>query len=952
MSEQEVLSHLHALVTNGQYRQAEELLVNPAYIQMVHKSPTGRYLASVVAMRLGRAEDALALLSRDTRQDLNQQAGDTPLLSQTPTGNKRPTQLKSDLMNMTSLLDPPNITAAEGSKADLETVQPFNPQAWMMYMQGAAVIQLSNVGATETTPGIKQLLQQYPANSQLAASAAKGAQSTRLSGLDALAARIWTETVRLDPRCWEAWTGLRDHGLLTAEEETDLIYDVNWSQVCGPSAEFFQNYCLATQPYAKTNEQAIHSLLSRYPALINDPSLRTIHAARLLLLGQARSCLEHTTRALELRRVPDPSTTAVHITALTMLYAKNALFRIAHELAEEFGLSAIKRAETEPRDTGSGPASMVEGGQKPSFPLSTPRGSGVAAAVAGTGRLRSGARGLLVPETPSKTPGAFSAPMPTHSAYTTGSTGYVAARSVVQSAEATALAAWRGLWGLPTWTHAGPPVLATYSSALGPLQAVSAESSSLLNTLTTSSVQAVGYSTQYEFAGASLAWYAIGCYYLVSALLMATPEAVCHEWVMTANVTGNSMSERQSGMAGLASMRRSLPLSPEAERALEEARRWLAKTTLATPRSVVAWVAFAHTFIVSGEWEAATRALHTAVGLCGCDGVVHGGGRDTPAQTSNRPPHNAVRGTMLAHIPLSSLGGVYLQMGDLGMAESCFNASAQCLSEYSVSEWIAAWKPVVDAVKHSQALSWCLENKEIPEGAIYTASLSDAQLLNDLGAMHYSTNNLTHARLLFMLSLRALLAQADSKMDSLFIVSNKRTTKLPAETRACLALVKHNLGNTLRRLNEFSAALECLQAAYEHAPNEPAIWISLAFCRHSRAVAAYPDTAKCSDDLDQAIEMYHRILAEQPGDSATTDLLSLALEMSTCTHDVIPTAIDPLLPDESFAFALRDPDEIGLLALNSLAVDDSNEVQESDSSQQSEDSDEAMDIEEDTDSEL
>ncbi|KAJ1719230.1 hypothetical protein LPJ61_006349, partial [Coemansia biformis] len=54
-----------ALVTNGQYRQAEELLVSPAYATKVRASASGRYLASVVAMRLGRAEDALELLRVD-----------------------------------------------------------------------------------------------------------------------------------------------------------------------------------------------------------------------------------------------------------------------------------------------------------------------------------------------------------------------------------------------------------------------------------------------------------------------------------------------------------------------------------------------------------------------------------------------------------------------------------------------------------------------------------------------------------------------------------------------------------------------------------------------------------------------------------------------------------------------------------------------------------------------
>ncbi|KAJ2788751.1 hypothetical protein H4R20_007312, partial [Coemansia guatemalensis] len=319
------------------------------------------------------------------------------------------------------------------------------------------------------------------------------------------------------------------------------------------------------------------------------------------------------------------------------------------------------------------------------------------AATAGTSRLRAGARGLLVPETPSKagSGSVFASPAGTaNSARRQGapsSTASALARSVAQSAPATATAVWRGLWGLPTWTHPGPPVLATYPSALGPAQAAPVNSESAVSTLgtfTTANAQSVGSPTQYEFIGASLAWYAIGCYYLVSAALMAAPAVSQREWPLSGMIYGDGLAAASAGNFGhgggsanpAAMLRRSQPLAPEAEHALSEARRWLAKTTLASPRSIVAWVAFAHTFIIAGEWESATRALHTAVGLCGCEGVIHGGGRDSAALDllSNQTPskqsistdsdllddgmHSSgydaafERGSQLAHAPLASLG--------------------------------------------------------------------------------------------------------------------------------------------------------------------------------------------------------------------------------------------------------------------------------------------------------
>ncbi|KAJ1884077.1 hypothetical protein LPJ71_009844, partial [Coemansia sp. S17] len=494
-----------------------------------------------------------------------------------------------------------------------------------------------------------------------------------------------------------AWSGIREHGLLTCEEELQLVNSLDWTACCGGSQSvglFFRDYCLATQTtFSLSNAvvEATDRLLLAYPRLTRDPALRAIQAARLLSLGRARACLEYTVCALEYRHVPDPNTTAIHITALTVLYAKEALFRIAHELAEEFGMSSIKRAEIESADTSSllGSGAIVGAGGTKSgangmygTPLSTPRVSSIGAAVAGTGRVRAGARGLLVPETPTRAglnsvfAGGSSAAASAMRRPTAACGSFaMVARSVAQSASAAATAAWRGLWGLPTWTHPGPPVLATYPCALGPAQAssVNAEAAiSTLGTFTTTNAQSVGSPTQYEFVGASLAWYAIGCYYLVSAARQALPDVSQHEWALSgvfyrSGLAGTVPGHTQSGSA----MRHGQSLTPDAEHALAEARRWLAKTTLASPRSVVAWIAFAHTFIVAGEWESATRALHTAVGLCGCEDIVHSGGKDASGavdSTQQMPQgggslsqnRDAIirleRGSQLAHAPLASLG--------------------------------------------------------------------------------------------------------------------------------------------------------------------------------------------------------------------------------------------------------------------------------------------------------
>ncbi|KAJ1936693.1 anaphase-promoting complex subunit Cut9, partial [Kickxella alabastrina] len=534
---------IDALVTNGQYRQAEEWLLHPVYAHRCRSTATGRHLACVVAMRLGRAEDAL------------------------------------EMLNMEGLEDAAGAEAGAGADRALAAGgggRPLDRRALVLYMQGAAAIQLANLGVAETHPGIKRLQAQVgrlappecPGEERrMPAAAAEAAQAAaRLGPVGRLASQLWAQSLRVDARCWEAWTGLRDHGLLTSDEEQRLIDSLDWAQHTGeapaaqaPAAQFFRLYCLATQTTALTENAvaATAQLLRAHPRLAADPGLRTIQAARLLALGRPAASLALTTRILDARRLPDPQPTAMHVTALATLRCVRALFRIAHELAEEFGISPVRRPEA----AGAG-----------------------AGAAAGAGRVRAGARGLLLPETPSRVAaGGGGGSLP--GMRRPGAAAAGAARAVARSAASAATAAWRGLWGLPTWTHPGAPVLATYASALGPVQApavVHAEAGSVstANTFTTANAQAVGGPTQYEFPGASLAWYAIGCYHLVCAM----------------------------DAQGV-----------DAERALAEARRWLAKATMAAPRSIVAWVAFAQTFAVAGEWEAAARALHTAAGLCGCD---------------------------------------------------------------------------------------------------------------------------------------------------------------------------------------------------------------------------------------------------------------------------------------------------------------------------------------------
>ncbi|KAJ2779276.1 anaphase-promoting complex subunit Cut9 [Coemansia interrupta] len=1007
-----------ALVTNGQYRQAEEWLTNPRYSAKCRATRAGRYLGAVVAMRLGRTEDALELLGLDDATvggDLvgvagagsaevqmgRQQGGSGVML--TPTANRTAGGMAAPLA-LAGQATAPATTRKRGHGKT--AVVPLNAKALMLYMQGAAVIQLGNIGGNEMTPSIKQLSAKASARSadhkplnSLPPTPMHGHGAARrpgslagLGSMGALVARLWMQALRVEPRCWEAWTGLREYGLMTGLEEAGFIETLDWTACCGGSADvgrFFKRYCQATQTAYSPGDTAVDAtadLLQLCPRLTDDPGLRTLQAARLLSAGRAKQSLEYTVGVLDHRHVPDPLATAIHITSLTVLYAKKALFRLAHELAEEFGISSIKRAEIEPADThtsvlvntaaGASSGSSSTGGASPA-----PRGVAMGAAVAGTGRVRAGARGLLVAESPARTGST-----PGSGGLRRGGAGGAAsgalARSVVQSGAAAATAAWRGLWGLPTGSHAGPPVLATYPSALGPTHGPSVTSDASLSTLTTltsTNAQSMGSPTQYEFLGASLAWYAIGCYHLVTAALMVNPGGSLGDWPSAGRVDAHD--------ALSTGLRRSQPLLPEAEHALSEARRWLAKTTLASPRSIVAWVAFAHTFVVAGEWEAATRALHTAVGLCGCDDIVHGGGRDTPAGGLSRG--GGERGSRLAHVPLASLGAVYLRMGDLAMAESCFDAGARCLSGYRVAEWLSAWRPRLDLLANDDILAWTAAFTPDADSTdpVLVSSLADPQLLNDIGVMYYNGGDMESARILFIVALVAIRTTSTMhhRLALAFHPASARNGRRGEgmgsgnqEPQAFSALVKANLGNVLRHAGDYQAALRCLREAAVHAPSNSEIQLSVAFALHMSAISSCSDLGSgVCPDLDQAVDLYHRILSEHPGDPVTTDLLTLALELSVNMQRIpayngVLAAMDRVAGENPDDIVIRDPSDLGMPEVGaglldlipkpgsayepSLSPDSINYASADNpqsatpSSAENEDSDEVMDIEEDEDS--
>ncbi|KAJ1998126.1 hypothetical protein GGI04_005137 [Coemansia thaxteri] len=253
--------------------------------------------------------------------------------------------------------------------------------------------------------------------------------------------------------------------------------------------------------------------------------------------------------------------------------------------------------------------------------------------------------------------------------------------------------------------------------------------------------------------------------------------------------------------------------------------------------------------------------------------------------------------------------------------------------------------------------------------------MADPQLLNDIGVLYYNKGQLAVAQVFFTLALAALNANfgMQHRLRSAFNPGSNRNRRQPSpELQAYNALYKVNLGNTLRKLGDYDSALACLQAAAAHAPTSTDILLSEAFALHLCAIERYSESEQDSlRNLDKAIDTYHSILASLPGDSVTTDLLTLALDLSANIQNLSLLGGDLDIENDLevplHAFGLGDQDDADLLSPSnrahsygsppSGAVSNQSLAQQSDAAVSSEsasgedESDEAMEIEDESGSE-
>ncbi|KAJ1915355.1 hypothetical protein H4219_004371 [Mycoemilia scoparia] len=786
-----------------------------------------RYLASIIATRIGRPQDTMKFLDPvfdfqniDDSQDCYEEEGDDDKVMKYHSGkcgiNVTPTPAHFNTK--------PN-NAGGGTKPENEChqnqqtintiikVRSFNQLSRAMYLKGLALVQSYTIEGyfdtskimneqqqqldvlfplpfTQNNPAATKKSQNHGSNpdsnnnalpgSSQDDSGSYGSEDDNAQMAKQAIRACWVRSVIVDPRCWEAWISLRLYGLLSPKEEILLIESIDWKERCQgyeQVAEFMMNYMLATSTmFAATNnsitsisstgdkekalqntanndsssssvvERSISYLIEKYPGMINrDPTILIPIARKSLEMGRPQKTINIISKVLD--DLPfHNSSLALKVTSLLMKGDKPELFKLAHYIADYHGVSALGASYNQASVTN---ASLVLG--------NTNVGGG-----GYSGLLNDPAAGGL-----------------------SGMSKIVGPATVTSRLKC-------GLSSVPIY----PCMIGGNGLALADEMAESSGSGALVPN--PSSAEA--------FGGTTLAWYAIGCYYLCCAAQLIYESECPGSKYQSSSGSGMFMRgfpifptlTTLGGGSGGGDTNKSgdpdgdgggmriggpsgKPLSPAAERALTEARRWLAKCTWTASRSSDAWLAFAQTFILSRDWESASKALYTAVSMSGLGEVINTTGfssinddddddddddrflNSASSTANNIPlpplPESRIIRTQVAYTPLVSLGIVYLRMGDLEMSWACFDEVARQLTGWGISIWTRALQLSLSTSQDSSSSTsanisgWRKIRDTI-------TSVVDPLLINELGTLYYQQKKYSQAMAYFEAGVEGFINQS------------------------------------------------------------------------------------------------------------------------------------------------------------------------------------------------
>ncbi|KAM3417981.1 hypothetical protein BST61_g6193 [Cercospora zeina] len=287
------LAQIHFSATN--YTRALAFLSRSDLLQ---RSPASRYLAAHCYIRQGGHDEALTLLGEKNPVHLATTAdAQRRKLQHVSNGLASNKHSKSKLPSHTDRVD-------RSAERDLEDANVLRYEAGMCYLRGLCYAK------------------------QNAFDRAK---------------ECYKDAVRIDVQCFEAFDQLVKNSLMSPGEEWDFLDSLNFDSIhadpadgaAAEAADFTRNlYSTRLSKYARPDEfdSAIETLSTHYK-LSQNPDILLAKAEKLFTASRFQAAVDLTNQILEI----DPYNFAcipLHLSLLAQLNHTNALFALAHELAD------------------------------------------------------------------------------------------------------------------------------------------------------------------------------------------------------------------------------------------------------------------------------------------------------------------------------------------------------------------------------------------------------------------------------------------------------------------------------------------------------------------------------------------------------------------------------------------------------------------------------------------
>ncbi|PVZ98621.1 hypothetical protein BB558_005371 [Smittium angustum] len=694
----------------------------------------------------------------------------------------------------------------------------------------------------------------------------------------------WKEAVCADPRCWEAWSGLRNCGIISIFEEKKLIEEeIDWiacSDGNTSSLNFFKNYTIATGfPYS-TDERvskAKQYLKVNFDIASADWEIGLLEAERLLINGYSELTVKHLTNSIEkTKRIAhidhshvDSGAQLIALCAWVQMLNKDMLYAKAQTLCDYYGVSKLAYM-----------AKSSDGGEKSYF-MDYENNSGFGSdkdfGLFDLDFLNDTQSNGMAKLLDNQNPSSFDAVW--NILDTTGEVGLRTLlpskiqriKSIQESSSASRTGKNNCVLGVePLSINSG--MNNSYSVP------ISMHTHRLCSTM----------------SGESLCYFAIGCYHLACAIGNNSSNAGEVEHDLDYDFKQEFKSKNFSSI---------MPTDKDTI----EARRWFAKATMYAPLSVLAWLAFGYTFYIVYDYDRAIQAVSSAVVVSNPSGIFQES-VVTPNELGflDQPNLTKIDKTMLgrnSHLPLCFLGTLYLNTKNLKKAELCFDASI--ISLLGIDMQTLEKNHLVDFITKKGISGWSTSEKEKECEKNLLLLASDSELLNEIGVLKLKQNKIDESIIWTSAALKCSL-NYDSKLDFdnnyTFGAFNFGSDRIKANL-VQKAIYCNNLSYCYKTAGNFILARKFAEMATSFDPTNIDSLLILAFIYYELSPpSTFNETEKDKDTFSnifvqdtletnvgvemedemiyKCIDTCHQILSISPYNAICAELLEMALELA------------------------------------------------------------------------